>query len=111
ATYYSVPGSGPGSHLSGLQAITTGPDGALWVTASGVVSGEDWIGRFDPNSLAFTDYGFTTAGVSPEGIAAGPDGAIWFTEAQGDAIGRVAIQSSSSVRRGSGRNRRSSPNE
>ena len=30
----------------------------------------------------------------PDGTAAGPDGAMWFTQCQGNAIGRIAMDGS-----------------
>ena len=36
-----------------------------------------------------TEFGDTTPGGRPRGIAAGPDGNVWFTEGQGDRIGRM----------------------
>jgi streptogramin lyase len=62
------------------QAITAGPDGALWF-----YEGNNKIGRI------------TTAGVISEFpvsnditfMTSGPDGAVWFTEATASQIGRI----------------------
>src|SRR5690242_18152159 len=37
-----------------------------------------------------TEFSIPTADARPVGVAAGPDRAVWFTEADGNAIGRVA---------------------
>ncbi|MDQ5858566.1 MAG: hypothetical protein M3542_09880 [Acidobacteriota bacterium] len=68
---------------SGVNAITSGPDGALWFTETNVRK----IGRI------------TTAGVvtefpvpgTPLGITSGPDGALWFTESLESKIGRITV--------------------
>lgn len=88
-----------GITAGGTSQITTGPDGALWFTETGTVDGKSYIGRIDPSTHAITEVSFPDSGVEPTGIASGPDGAIWFTEGNGNAIGRVAIQTSSSTRR------------
>jgi virginiamycin B lyase len=63
----------------GLYAITAGPDGALWFTASG------GIGRMT-TAGAVTVYPVPSYG--GDAITAGPDGALWFT-ANSFGIGRI----------------------
>jgi len=67
--------------LSNPEAITVGPDGALWFTNN------DSIGRMTPTGrfTAFTSFRMST----PAGITAGPDGALWFTNNFNNSIGRV----------------------
>jgi sugar lactone lactonase YvrE len=69
---------------SGPNAITAGPDGALWFTWYGF----NEIGRITTAGAA-TFYPIPTADSDPDGITAGPDGALWFTEGQGGKIGRI----------------------
>jgi virginiamycin B lyase len=64
-------GSDPGG-------IVSGPDGALWFTASGAV------GRIT-TAGSVTEYSTSN---SPNDITAGPDGALWFTQV-GGKIGRL----------------------
>ena len=65
------------------DAITAGPDGALWFTNYGNNS----IGRITTAGVV-TNY--TDPGISePAGIAAGPDGAMWFTNSGNNSIGRI----------------------
>ena len=66
---------------SGPNAITVGPDGALWFTENP----GNKIGRVTTRGV-FTEYPIPTAGSSPAGITAGPDGALWFTEDGSDPI-------------------------
>jgi streptogramin lyase len=55
-------------------AITAGPDGNLWFTASGVGT----IGRITPSGRV-TQFPLPTGSGTPEAITAGPDGNLWFT--------------------------------
>ena len=70
-----------------VEAITTGPDGALWFTVRivndpvppanlGTYSGK--IGRITTVG-AITEYPLPTANGYPSEITMGPDGALWFT--------------------------------
>ncbi len=70
-------------NTGGPNAITRGPDGALWLTL-----GSGSIGRMTAAG-AFTAYPITTPNSDPQGIAVGPDGALWFTESAGNQIGRI----------------------
>jgi len=65
------------------NAITIGPDGALWYTLAG-----GSIGRMTAAG-SFTSYPLPTLNSAPEGITAGPDGALWFTESTANQIGRI----------------------
>jgi streptogramin lyase len=66
------------------EAITAGPDGALWF----VEFGADKIGRISTSTALIIEYPLPL-GSAPLGIAAGPDGNIWFTMAGRDLIGRL----------------------
>jgi streptogramin lyase/pimeloyl-ACP methyl ester carboxylesterase len=68
-------------------AITTGSDGALWVTSDGTNS----IFRVTTNG-AISQYTLPGASRSPDDpgwITSGTDGALWFTETNTEAIGRM----------------------
>jgi hypothetical protein len=69
--------------------MTTGPDGALWLTERDA----NQIGRVTANGQ-FTEYPVPTAQSGPSGITLGPDGNLWFTESTANKIGRVALGSS-----------------
>jgi len=72
-----------GTGISNPDAITAGPDGALWFTDAGNNS----IGRITTGGVV-TNY--TGTGISnPDGITDGPDGALWFTNAGNNSIGRI----------------------
>jgi virginiamycin B lyase len=64
------------------EAMTTGPDGALWFTQPGV-------GRIGRLSIAGAYSSFAVSGVPGDqnGIAAGTDGALWFSET--NRLGRI----------------------
>jgi len=67
----------------GPNAITVGPDGAVWFTV-----GSGSIGRMTAASVG-TLYPIPTKSSSPSGITVGPDGALWFTEYAANQIGRI----------------------
>ena len=80
----------PGSHVLGADAITRGPDGALWFVDRAAFT----IGRITAGGTITKLHDVSASGVNAVGIAAGPDGAMWFTEALRfgsftDAIGRT----------------------
>jgi streptogramin lyase len=68
--------------ISGPQAITVGPDGALWFTAE-----SNSIGRITTAGVVtnFTDPGIN----QPYEITTGADGALWFTNNGDNTIGRI----------------------
>jgi hypothetical protein len=66
------------------DAITAGPDGALWFTEQNA----NRIGRIT-TSGTITSFPVPTPESEPEGIVAGPDGALWFTESRANNIGRI----------------------
>ena len=72
---------------SSPQAITVGPDGALWFLE---VSANK-VGRLTPAG-AFTEYVIPTPDCRPTEIIAGRDGALWFTETTGNRIGRITVE-------------------
>jgi streptogramin lyase len=68
---------------NGTNGITTGPDGALWLT--GVGTGK--IDRITTTGV-IAEFLLPTRNNSPFGITAGPDGALWFRNAW-YKIGRI----------------------
>lgn len=86
-TEFELPANGGGPY-----AITSGPDGNIWITT--IVPGphQDWILRISPQG-AVTQFqageGIGPGGTRPEGITSGPDGNLWFTEDGADRIGRM----------------------
>ena len=72
---------------SGLEGITTGPDGNLWFTEE--VAGK--IGRITPHGVV-TEF---SLGITPDREpwnTKGPDGNLWFTEINTGKIGRITPQ-------------------
>lgn len=67
------------------SSITTGPDGQVWFTATGI----DRIGRVNPATRAVTWFPLP-AGSKPRSIARGADNRVWFTMAGTDQVGRMA---------------------
>jgi streptogramin lyase len=67
------------------EAITLGPDGALWFTQPLV----DTIGRISPTDGVVQTFATPTPTSQPHGITAGPDGNLWFVEGAGDRVGRI----------------------
>ena len=72
--------------LRDATSVTTGPDGALWLTESG----SDTIARVDPVSGSVEEHSVT--GAKPDEITAGPDGNLWFLSREQDTIGRITPQ-------------------
>jgi len=70
---------------SGLEHITSGPDGNLWFAEADRAR----IGRITPSGTVTEFSTGITAGGQPWGVTAGPDGNLWFTEASGNRIGRI----------------------
>jgi len=77
-SHFPAPG---GSMLAG---ITTGPDGAAWLTQAR--GGK--ILRMTTSGTV-TEYTPPTTGGLPAEITTGPDGAMWFTERQAGQVGRI----------------------
>jgi hypothetical protein len=70
-------------NMNGLDALTPGPDDALWFTGNN----SDSIGRVTTSGAVQI---FVVPGVNrPGDIVAGPDGAVWFTQAT--TLGRITI--------------------
>ena len=71
--------------LSFPDALTAGPDGALWFT-----NGTHAIGRITTSGKIKS---FSRKGVivspPPDGITSGPDGALWFTNYYDDSVARI----------------------
>src|SRR5436190_5568979 len=76
-TEFQVPAPG------GPNAITVGPDGALWFTELARPA----IGR-RTLSGTFTTF-MLPSQPTTSSIVSGPDGALWFTESSGRGIGRI----------------------
>jgi virginiamycin B lyase len=74
---YSLQSSG-----GGAAQITSGPDGALWMTQGSS------IGRISTAGVV-TEYPVPNPSSGPNWITSGPDGALWFTEQHADQIGRI----------------------
>jgi poly(3-hydroxybutyrate) depolymerase/streptogramin lyase len=74
------------SRLANIDALATGPDGALWFTDYGTSQ----IGELPPGGKPrlFPDPA-SYAGLSD--ITRGPDGAMWYTE-QAGLIGRITVR-------------------
>jgi virginiamycin B lyase len=84
---YHVGTAGIGSSIDDPDAITIGPDGALWFTSTG----NNTIGRITATRRAAS---YTGPGISlPSAITAGPEGALRFTnygdEGGSSSIGRI----------------------
>jgi virginiamycin B lyase len=69
--------------INGLQDITRGPDGNVWVSATNVVA------KVPPDNptggIAYGGLGLA----DPRGLAAGPDGNVWVVDAGTDDVKRV----------------------
>lgn len=76
-TLYDVPNYDPRP-----DAITAGPDGAVWFTQSG------GVGRIDPATGTITQFPVPREVGTPHDIAAGADGNLWLT-AMGNSILRL----------------------
>lgn len=69
--------------------ITSGPDGALWMSEYGGYS-YSAIDRIATNGV-FTDYVIPAARAQAYGVSAGPDGNVWFVDEGAQKIGRVNL--------------------
>src|SRR6266704_164112 len=80
--------------VGGAQTIAAGPDGNIYVNASGGGGGKtDWILRITPaGAITKLTAGQNPGGgfgTGPESITAGPDGNMWFDEFWTNRIGRL----------------------
>ncbi len=66
------------------DAITQGPDGALWFTEPAVSE----VGRVTPAG-AFSEFS-VGANSRPGAITVGPDGALWFVQPGTEQVGRIS---------------------
>jgi virginiamycin B lyase len=66
-------------------AMTSGPDGNLWIAEYDANA----IARLSIVTGAITEFNIPTPASEPTGIAAGSDGNIWFTEGHVNQIGRL----------------------
>lgn len=70
-----------------FTAITTGPDGNLWLSA---FTGPTSIVRLTPGG-SITEFPIGNSASNILDITRGPDGAMWFTENFGSKIGRITV--------------------
>ena len=73
--------------IVGMNNLTVGPDGALWIAARYGVWRMTTTG-------AVTQYALPDAAIFDRGaedITVGPDGALWFTEYPGPKLGRITM--------------------
>ena len=75
-----------GADGSGPYAVTTGPDGALWVTL--IHAGQ--IARVSLDGTVRV-HPLDSPTCQPAQLTVGPDKALWFTRS-GDAIGRITTR-------------------
>ncbi|MGD0313954.1 MAG: IPT/TIG domain-containing protein [Acidimicrobiales bacterium] len=69
-------------------AITSGPDGALWVLAGSTkVLGDYSVVRLTTSGVLSSYQGPGLTG--PQFITAGPDGALWFTDQDSNHLGSI----------------------
>jgi len=81
------------NNLEEPQRITSGPDGALWVTVIGGSGAPDEIARVTTGD-SVTEYPIPTPSSVPVGIAVGSDKNIWFAEAGANKIGKITTAGS-----------------
>lgn len=72
----------------GLNRITSGPDGNVWITMPGANAIGKMTPAGQPGAGTVTQYAIPTSDSSPIDITTGPDGNLWFTEFVGK-IGRI----------------------
>lgn len=75
---------GRGSGYPGLWNITKGPDGNMWVVATGYAE----VIKVAPNGSQ-TAYPLLSHSAQPHGIVVGSDGNLWFAEQGNNAIGKI----------------------
>ena len=87
--YTNFSGPNQDSRIGLPEALTRGPDGAIWFTDESVFS---TISRIDRNGDITRFNRDPEADPNLAGIAAGPDGALWFTDDDDqDAISRMTL--------------------
>ncbi len=74
--------------VSNPTAITTGPDGNLWVLASDS-NGNGAVDVFGVDGSFLHTYSIPTPNPGASALTVGPDGNVWFTETYADKIGKV----------------------
>jgi streptogramin lyase len=82
---------------SGVSAVITGPDGALWFTTADQSYGNE-IGRITTGGVVTVEYpapNALAATAGGAGIALGPDGALWVAETDSNRIGQIATSGAS----------------
>lgn len=91
---FPLPGADQAPEGSGIVALATGPDGALWYLSILTPHADQSAPGLPPAPLTGTISRMTTAGATTTwrlpsagtaayDLAAGPDGALWFTEIPG----------------------------
>lgn len=78
------------------RAITAGPDGNIWITASNAGVDPALVGRITPGDVLTETIIPTTGDLN--GIVTGPDGNLWFTDEGRNEIGRLAPDGSGLVK-------------
>lgn len=79
--FYPIP-----TGLSQPEAITSGPDGALYFTESNV----NQIGRITTTGVVTNEFPLTLSSeADPRKITRGPDGNVWFTAQNGNSVDRM----------------------
>jgi virginiamycin B lyase len=73
------------SPYNGLNALTVGPDGALWFTRQDGV-----IGRLTTTGALITTK-LSTPNSQPDGVTSGPNKTLWFTELGANRIGSLRL--------------------
>jgi streptogramin lyase len=68
--------------------ITYGPDGNVWVTASGGITPRVLV--INPSTDAITEIPLPP-GATPQGITAGADNAMWFVDPGTNTVGEINI--------------------
>jgi virginiamycin B lyase len=81
-----VPSASSGSPPpdSNLQGITTGPDGALWLTDTA----NGGVDRVDVSNDSITNY---AANEGPTGITSSSDGSMWIGSAQAETLVNLSV--------------------
>lgn len=72
-----------GGPVPAARHLAIGPGREVWMTGDGATN---YLARVSAGGKLIATY---PTGGTPDSITAGPDGAMWFTEADGNAVGRI----------------------
>ncbi len=94
-TWFTLP-----ADLPPVTAMSVGPDGNLWLTASRQIEflvpdqppPESYVARATTGGDVTFTFSLPNPGANPVAIVAGPDGALWVAEVYGNAVARVTTQ-------------------